>query len=125
MPFGKYRGWSMETLPFDYLRWLVALPDLREPLRSEAAAEWRRRNHPAQPVYELDLIRVPAEDTGLFAVAGAAAETRLTMEQPVPVVACVVPGCWGLPVAEAAASDRAKVVARWHVPARGWPCACV
>ncbi|MBN1566231.1 MAG: DUF3820 family protein [Acidobacteria bacterium] len=42
MPFGKYRGCYISSLPNDYLRWLLALRDLREPLaraiREEAAS---------------------------------------------------------------------------------------
>ncbi|MBA2883060.1 hypothetical protein HNR65_003417 [Desulfosalsimonas propionicica] len=34
MPFGKYRGFEVDEIPEDYLRWLVKNVNLREPLRS-------------------------------------------------------------------------------------------
>lgn len=34
MPFGKYRGYELESLPFDYLTWLWENIQLREPLRT-------------------------------------------------------------------------------------------
>jgi hypothetical protein len=43
MPFGRWRGHSLDELPDDYLTWLAGLDDLREPLRSAVAAEHRRR----------------------------------------------------------------------------------
>lgn len=43
MLFGKYRGQLLVELPDSYLRWLVSLDDLREPLRSHVHAEWTRR----------------------------------------------------------------------------------
>jgi len=43
MPFGKYRGCQLWELPNGYLRWLVSLLDLREPLRSAVYAELRAR----------------------------------------------------------------------------------
>jgi hypothetical protein len=33
MPFGKYRGYPVDSLPLDYARWLIANIELREPLR--------------------------------------------------------------------------------------------
>jgi hypothetical protein len=32
MPFGKHRGREVETLPENYLRWLMSNIDLRDPL---------------------------------------------------------------------------------------------
>jgi hypothetical protein len=43
MRFGKFKGWPIEDLPDDYLRWLRGLEDLREPLRSAVHAEWAAR----------------------------------------------------------------------------------
>ena len=34
MPFGKYKGQTVDELPPDYCRWLLGNIDLREPLRS-------------------------------------------------------------------------------------------
>jgi hypothetical protein len=42
MPFGRYRGHALSTLPAGYLEWLLGLP-LREPLRSAVLAEADRR----------------------------------------------------------------------------------
>lgn len=42
MPFGKFRGVLVADLPDDYLAWLRSL-ELREPLRSAVATEWRAR----------------------------------------------------------------------------------
>jgi hypothetical protein len=41
MPFGRYKGRLVSSLPDDYLEWLAALDNLREPL---AAAVWRELN---------------------------------------------------------------------------------
>ncbi|MBA4389979.1 MAG: hypothetical protein C0399_03475 [Syntrophus sp. (in: bacteria)] len=35
MSFGKYKGKPVETLPENYIRWLMSNIDLREPLLSE------------------------------------------------------------------------------------------
>lgn len=43
MPFGRYRGTPVRDLPDAYLEWLLALDDLREPIRSAVLAEHRRR----------------------------------------------------------------------------------
>jgi hypothetical protein len=43
MPFGKFKGWPLPTVPDDYLSWLQTL-DLREPLRSMVAEEVVRRS---------------------------------------------------------------------------------
>lgn len=43
MPFGKYSGLDLAELPLSYLGWLLGLNDLREPLKSTAWAEYRRR----------------------------------------------------------------------------------
>jgi hypothetical protein len=47
MPFGKHRGWLVSRLPNAYLKWLVTLPDLREPLRGAVKAELARRGAPS------------------------------------------------------------------------------
>ena len=43
MPFGKFSGLPLADIPTDYLTWLLSLADLREPLKSAAWAEYRRR----------------------------------------------------------------------------------
>jgi hypothetical protein len=43
MPFGKYRGQWLCEVPDGYVEWLRRLDDLREPLRTEVAAEWTFR----------------------------------------------------------------------------------
>jgi len=43
MPFGKYSGLALADLPDSYLSWLLGLDDLREPLKSAAWSEYRRR----------------------------------------------------------------------------------
>jgi hypothetical protein len=44
MPFGRHKGWLLTELPDSYLAWLQSLSDLREPLHSACAREWRRRH---------------------------------------------------------------------------------
>lgn len=47
MPFGKHKGEPVDSLPTDYLGWLLSLGDgLREPLRSAVWTEWQRRQQP-------------------------------------------------------------------------------
>lgn len=41
MPFGKFKGILLADLPDGYLEWLVGLGDLREPLSSAVADEYR------------------------------------------------------------------------------------
>ena len=48
MPFGKYKGAALSALPLDYLRWLVSLDDLREPLKGTVIAELLARHHAVQ-----------------------------------------------------------------------------
>ena len=43
MPFGRYSGLPLADIPSSYLSWLLGLDDLREPLKSAAWAEYRRR----------------------------------------------------------------------------------
>lgn len=43
MPFGRYKGQELATLPAEYLTWLAGL-ELREPLRTAVTAEVERRN---------------------------------------------------------------------------------
>jgi hypothetical protein len=38
MPFGKFKGYDVETLPAAYLVWLAEKVELREPLRSAVMA---------------------------------------------------------------------------------------
>jgi hypothetical protein len=40
MPFGKYRGMPLMDLPARYVRWLMAQPWMRDPLRSALQQEW-------------------------------------------------------------------------------------
>jgi Putative quorum-sensing-regulated virulence factor len=42
MPFGKYKGHALSTIPDDYLEWLRTR-ELREPLKHELEAEWQSR----------------------------------------------------------------------------------
>jgi hypothetical protein len=46
MPFGKYKGTRIEEVPDDYLCWLKAETELREPLRSVVDRELQRRRNP-------------------------------------------------------------------------------
>lgn len=48
MPFGKFRGWTLDQIPDEYLGWVVANIDLREPLRSSVLKELHRREPPAE-----------------------------------------------------------------------------
>jgi hypothetical protein len=43
MPFGKFKGVLLEDLPDPYLAWLAGLDDLREPLSTAVADEYRDR----------------------------------------------------------------------------------
>jgi hypothetical protein len=43
MPFGRYKGTDLQALPEEYVRWLNALPALREPLRSAVQTELDHR----------------------------------------------------------------------------------
>lgn len=45
MPFGKYKGIEVGALPDDYIDWLIALDDLREPLRPGVFREASRRSN--------------------------------------------------------------------------------
>jgi hypothetical protein len=47
VPFGRFRGVELADVPDDYLRWLHALDDLREPFRSAVAEEYTFRFEPA------------------------------------------------------------------------------
>jgi hypothetical protein len=70
MPFGRYRGWLLSELPEDYLAWLRARPNLREPLRSCCDLEWERRMHaagrPSPARDETGAVRVEPEDFAMF-----------------------------------------------------------
>jgi len=48
MPFGRYRGQLLSLLSHEYLQWLRTL-DLREPLKTAIAEEWRARRNLAKP----------------------------------------------------------------------------
>lgn len=43
IPFGKYRGIPIEQIPDDYLLWLSALTDIRQPLLGAVLREMGRR----------------------------------------------------------------------------------
>ena len=43
VPFGRNRGRLLQEVPDDYLAWLHSLENLREPLRTNVALEYRRR----------------------------------------------------------------------------------
>ena len=43
MPFGRWRGTPLCEVPPDYLRWLVSLPNLRDPLLTAVRVEVKRR----------------------------------------------------------------------------------
>jgi hypothetical protein len=58
LPFGKFRGMLLTDVPDDYLAWLHALPDLREPLRGAVHEEFWRRSRD-----RLRLRAAPAPDT--------------------------------------------------------------
>ena len=62
MPFGKYSGLDLADLPTSYLRWLLSLDDLREPLRSAAMSEYRGRyfEEPERAVSTLDADAIKA-----------------------------------------------------------------
>jgi hypothetical protein len=66
MPFGKYVGWSLDELPASYLRWLVSLDDLRDPLRGAILEEVERRRAESgrsrEPVEVLRLPPCPSRD---------------------------------------------------------------
>lgn len=49
MPFGKYRGQALSTIPDDYLDWLMSL-DLREPLATSVEDEWNLRHAKGSPL---------------------------------------------------------------------------
>src|SRR5690606_18286568 len=46
MPFGKYRGCPLTSIPADYLEWLLTI-DLRYPLKIQVLNEMRRRKEEA------------------------------------------------------------------------------
>ena len=54
MPFGKFKGVFIHDLPFEYLAWLHALDDLRDPLRSAVQNEFRARSEPVNGSKPLD-----------------------------------------------------------------------
>jgi hypothetical protein len=39
MPFGRWKGYELQSVPDDYLNWLASLADLRPPLRAAVLAE--------------------------------------------------------------------------------------
>jgi hypothetical protein len=43
MSFGRFKGLDLDELPDDYLAWLMALDDLREPLKTAIEREWAAR----------------------------------------------------------------------------------
>jgi hypothetical protein len=46
MPFGRYKGKSLRTIPSDYLAWLLSLANLRPGLRSDITHELKTRTTP-------------------------------------------------------------------------------
>ena len=58
MPFGKFSGLPLADVPTNYLSWLLSI-DLREPLKSAAWSEYRRRADAQEaPAAVLDMDRV-------------------------------------------------------------------
>jgi hypothetical protein len=49
MPFGKYKGHDLDTLPDEYLLWVIANIPLREPLRSALTDVLSLRGYEALP----------------------------------------------------------------------------
>jgi hypothetical protein len=43
MPFGKFKGHALSTLPDDYIAWLFELDDLRQPFATHLCQEYQRR----------------------------------------------------------------------------------
>ncbi|MDO8475017.1 MAG: DUF3820 family protein [Candidatus Rokubacteria bacterium] len=48
MPFGMHKGAALGEIPTEYLQWLTGRADLREPLRSAAFKELRKRYQAAE-----------------------------------------------------------------------------
>jgi hypothetical protein len=69
MPFGKYKGTRVSDLPDSYLEWLLALDDLREPLKSAVESEYRVRFSRRRYEYEKPQLPKtlpgPARDTAI------------------------------------------------------------
>lgn len=62
MPFGKYRGRSIDVLPDDYLSWLLERHDLRDPLLSAVENEINARKYAARPKSAPARVPCPAPD---------------------------------------------------------------
>ena len=66
MPFGRHRGKPLAELPTPYLRWLHRECDLREPLKSEVAAEYDSRNDGR--IAEQPTVDLPADTESIIRV---------------------------------------------------------
>jgi hypothetical protein len=73
MPFGKYKGTPLSAVPDDYLLWLAAREDLRDPLCSAIAHELQTRGHScALPSLAVRLQQ--AQESGFFLVSAGKEE---------------------------------------------------
>jgi hypothetical protein len=66
MPFGQFKGRPLADLPDTYVEWLLALDDLRQPLRAAVWREWERRTGPAHAeALEAPTISLKPEEVAL------------------------------------------------------------
>jgi hypothetical protein len=121
MPFGRYRGWSLDELPDDYLEWLDGLDDLREPLRSAVARE-QRPTSAAACAADFELVKIfPCwrilPPSALVIVARLAA--NIARFEPPPVTALVTLPADAVPVAHELVTLGYRALTRRHHPDAG------